>query len=570
MTFKKVILLSVALFAYACNQSDDIGGNENTVVSRFEKGPNILSPLNGYSDRISNQIISLVFQSLLTVDYRDGQIKPLLAQDNPQLIVTDSSTIIQYQLRPEARWGDGTPVTAEDVLFTLKLIRLEGIPNELISPYFSFIREFRLGESAQQFKFHCEGYSSGMELASGDFYVLPKHLLDPEQVLDPYSLAEISSIPAEESASFSSFITNYLNNPEGFAGSGAYTIQTIEEGRRIALKRKENHWLNELSSSLPYLASYPEEINFLIIPDIAAALTALRNEELDVMDNIPGNAFKRLKSSEAVQEQFELYTPESHQFRYIGLNTRLSKLSDSNTRKALAFLTDVQSMIDILEEGYAKVATSIISPDNEKMHHAALKAYIFNQDSAKHYLQAAGWSFDDQGWSKIVEGQKQYLNLSLLYRSGNNIDEDIGIMLQQSLRQIGIPLSLKAVENKLMSDRLRNHDFELFVRSLTGNPFVFNFKGILHSESAQKGGANYTGFSTQESDSLVDAMVVASEAAALKAQLSRFQEIMHEEIPMIFLYFEQHRIAIHRRFDPYAISGINQGYQLQTFKLKEE
>ncbi len=116
----------------------------------------------------------------------------------------------------------------------------------------------------------------------------------------------------------------------------------------------------------------------------------------------------------------------------------------------------------------------------------------------------------------------------------------------------------------------KTHNFEVTVRYYSGNPDVFNYKSILHTESAVLGGGNYTGFGTPQSDSLIDAINQAANTAQKAVLLRKFQEVVHEESNLIFLYFNIDRIAVHKRFTNLKISGIKPGYDVSAFTLKDK
>src|SRR5690606_40802289 len=82
------------------------------------------------SGKEASSIISLIYQPLLSIDLGSNEIKPILANQLPKVIIEDSVSHFHYTLRPEATWPDGSPITAYDVFFTLKVANAPHIQNE--------------------------------------------------------------------------------------------------------------------------------------------------------------------------------------------------------------------------------------------------------------------------------------------------------------------------------------------------------------------------------------------------------------------------------------------------------
>jgi peptide/nickel transport system substrate-binding protein len=127
---------------------------------RVAAEPETLNPVTGYNDGRALQIINLLFQSLLSADLGTNEITPFLAEDMPGIERQDSVTLFTYQIREEAEWTDGSPVTAKDVAFTLKVAKAPLLSNEGIKPQLEFIRDIRMdAENPRHFTLVCAGYA---------------------------------------------------------------------------------------------------------------------------------------------------------------------------------------------------------------------------------------------------------------------------------------------------------------------------------------------------------------------------------------------------------------------------
>jgi len=537
--------------------------------------PGTLSPVS-YSDAGALQILNLLFQSLLSADLADDKIKPYLAVAMPQVERLDSATLFTYQLREEATWADGSPVTAADVAFTLKVLKAPLLNNEYLKPQVQFIQDIRVDTAnAKRFTFVCAGYSPEMELLTGDFFILPAYLFDPDALLQPLEVAALSGSLSEleNNSNLKAFAARFNSSEYGHStsilqGSGGYTLESWESGKYLTLKRKSDWWGNDIPGA-PYLSANPGRISFQVIPDNTTALLALKNRQLDVLESIETSEFQRIRQDKSFLDDYALYTPDTYEFIYAGINSRLPKFSDKRTRQAIAHLLDVSNFIKVSEQNFATPTVGPVPPAAKAYYNERLSPYAYNQQMAADLLKAAGWQREQNGWFQNTEGGREQLTLSVNYRAGSSSYENAAIIFQQSAAEAGIPVQLQAMENSLLSQKLKAHAYDMFFRSLSGNPFVLNFQPLLHTNYADQGGMNVTGFGTPESDNVLDAINKADTPEVKAKLLKRLQEILHDEAAFIALYYLKDRIAVHRRFGNLKISGLKPNYDVSAFTLKE-
>ncbi|AKD05748.1 ABC transporter substrate-binding protein [Pontibacter korlensis] len=544
---------------------------------RLATDPETLSPVS-YSNAGALQIINLLFQSLLSADLATNEIKPFLAESMPTIERQDSITLFTYEIREEAEWTNGSPVTAEDVAFTLKVAKAPLLNNEGLKPQLEFIRDIRIdAANPRRFTFVCAGYAPEMELLTGDFFILPAYLFDPENLLQHIQVADLSKEHSklendEKLKAFAAKFNSpeYGRDPNLLQGSGGYTLENWENGKNLTLTRKKDWWGNNTSNT-QHLTANPQRVSFQVIPDITTALLALKNRQLDVLEGIPAAEFDQLKQQEAFLKDYALHTPDAYEFIYAGINTRSPKFSDKLTRQAIAHLLDAKSVMKASHHNYAKLTAGLIPPSVSEYYHKELAPYSFNIEKAATLLKTAGWSREADGWYKTIHGKREQLSIEAIYRAGSSSHENAAIILQQNAAKLNIPVQVQGMEGSLLASKSKQHEFEIFYRSLSGNPFAFNFKPLLHTGYAGVGGINYTGFGTAESDSILNQIsTTVTSKAEMANLLKRLQEIMHEEAAFIPMYYIKERVAIHRRFTNTKVSGLSPNYDVSAFTLKEE
>lgn len=563
-------LLFLAFFVFACS-----GDKKATEVRvRLTQDPESLNPVQ-YSSVAAAQLLSLLYQSLLVVDLETKQYKPLVVSEIPEAEIKEAQSLYTFHLRPEATWDNGKPITAADVVFSLKVINCPGLQNQRLKSFFEFIQDIRLyPEDPRKFTLVCGQFVPDEILQIEQFALLPEYLVDPQGLLKSYALKELignaDSLQQQENIkAFGQWFNSdrFTRDKAFLKGSGGYELVQWETGQYLRFRKKRQWWGDKISPPLSFIRAQPQEISFRIIPDNATALLALRNEQLDVMAEVPVAAAKQLVSDKSFTQNYRLFTPATYDITYIGLNGRRAKLADARTRQALAHLLEIHRILQATQGGFATPTVGPINPSDSLYYNRQIVPYTYDLAKVRDLLQAAGWQHQGNGWRKKIQGQWQPLTLTLNYKAGNSEFESIALIFQQAAARINIPVTIQPMEGLLLTEKLKAGDFDVFLRYLSGNPFFFNFKPILHTESAVAGGGNYTGFGTPESDRLIDQINQAGDQKTKAALLKQLQQVLHQQSNLIFLYFNKDRLAIHKRFTNLKVSGIKPGYDVSSFTL---
>jgi peptide/nickel transport system substrate-binding protein len=526
---------------------------------------------NGYA----LQAVNLLYQSLLTVNGPARQFEPLLAASLPTVERADSLTYLHYRLRPEATWDNGQPVTGRDVLFTLKVLACPGLPNESTGSAVSFIQDVRLDPTdPQKFTMVCQGYAPEYPVVSGDFAVLPEYLLDPGNLLQRVSLpvlmrkdssvANLSAVKAFQER-FNS--PQQWRDPRRLRGSGPYQLESWESGQRLTLARKSQWWADKLTNPTWGLNAQPRRLEFHIVPNAATALLALRRGELDVYAQPSSVEFEQLRRSGP--EKYNFFSPPSYRVVVMEVNTRQRTLGDAYTRQALARLLNTEQLVRTTQYGQGQRSTGIINPRERWAYHDSLPLISYAPEVAVERLRQAGWRRFGGGWSRSRDGQTQQLAPRLFYAAGDRTYETIALAFQQAAKQIGLPVSLHPTEAKALSGLRRQGEFDLSLRTLYGNPFAYDLRPLLHTRSVGEGGVNRTGFGDASSDQLLESIVTTADSTKKALLLHKLQTKLYQEMPLIPIYFEPNRLIVAKRFVNVKASGLEPGYDLQSFTMEK-
>ncbi|QIL75842.1 ABC transporter substrate-binding protein [Hymenobacter sp. HDW8] len=555
----------------ACNPQ---ASSPDAVRVRWVRDPESLNPLTIPND-LANQAIGLLYQNLLTVDNQKKVWVPWLAESLPTVQYQDSLTLLTYRLRSAATWDNGQPIVAQDVAFTLKIMNLPGLPNEVARTTFSFIQDVRLDSTdTRRFTLVCRGRAPEFADVSGDYPILPEYALDPKRQLRTISLTTLTQpnpISLNEYPGLAAFVKRYNaanldKSPMNLPGSGPYELASWRSGQALTFRRKTNWWADRLPVQQHPLVAKPKQIEFQIIPDNATALLALRRGDIDLFPMVPANEFDRLRTSEGGKKTLHFYTADSYEMVLAGFNTSRAPLNDRLTRQALSYLFDIPALIKATQNGMAYPSVGLINPQEKALYNDSLPLLKYAPQRAEMLLKQAGWMRQSTGsWTKsLAGGQSQALELSIAYRAGDSTFETIALQLRNTAAQLGIPIQLRPTESTLLLGKLRTGNFDIYLRTLSGNPFAYDFSPLLHSSSIDI--SNFTRFGTPTSDKLIKA-IVREENPAQKAQLLRkFQVIMRTESPVVVLFFYRYRLAADRELTNLRVSGLRPGYDVTTIE----
>ncbi|WP_303310409.1 ABC transporter substrate-binding protein [Hymenobacter sp. BT730] len=547
----------------------------DNVRIRWPRDPETLHP-HTLANALAIQAINLTYQSLLAIDAPNQRIVPWLAEALPVVRQAGNTSYLTYHIRPAATWDDGQPITAQDILFTLKTMRCPNLPNERMRATYGFVRSVQLDSAdARHFTLVCDQFAPDYVLTSGDFAVLPEHLLDPKHQLRAFSLKGLDSADAKSpvvAAFVGRFSQARLEQSPGKYGSGPYRLKSWQSGQRLVFARKKPWWGDKIVPTPAPLLARPPQISFHIIPDQNTAFLALRRGDIDVYSSLPAPYYQQLASSATDQKQIALFAPDSYEAVTVGFNTKKPVLADRLTRQAISHLFDIPTLIKATQQGLAYQSASLISPHDKHYYNDSLAPVAFSPARAVKLLQQAGWQQQpDKSWKRPHRtGQALSLALTISYRAGDAAYEFSALQLRTEAGKLGIPINLRPTESSILTQQLQAGEFDLYLRSLIGNPFAHNFLPLLHSGSTGVNGGNYTGFGNASTDALLTELAAAQDTVQKKQLLRRLQRVLQQESPLTVLYFKRNPLAISRRFTDLGLSGLPPGYEATRFLVQQQ
>ena len=526
------------------------------MVQHMLADPQSLNPYTS-SDAGASAVLTHIFDSLLYSDNEPPyQLKGKVAKSYP--LISEDKLSYTFELRDGISFSDGRPLTAEDVLFSMKVIQNPRVLAPHLRNYYSAVREVVV-EEGQKVTFVCAEPYFRNDVSLGFFEILPKHFYDPEGLLDPVPIASLID-GSWETGPYKERIERFADQfnqdfNRNVMGSGPYRVDDVERDvvtqQKVVLTRNADYW-GASYDDLP-ASGYVDKMVFKIINNTDAAFIELTNGNLDYHSLRPLE-FKEKSWSDDFNERFLKGVEYSGGYTYIGWNNAHPIFADRRVRQAMTHLTDRQNMVENLLFGLAETVEGPISKFRPEYNHD-LEPYGYDYERALDLLDEAGWGdADDDGiLDKEIDGEIVDFRFELLINSGNQIRKDIALTLQSELADIGIDCQVRELDWSIFLQRVKSKDFAAMILGWSsGVKFAPDNYQIWHSSQAEAQGSNAISFIHAEADSLLEAYRREFDMEKRIALYKRFQEIVYEEQPYTFLWKSRVARAYSRRF-----AGVN-------------
>lgn len=538
------------------------------------------------TDNQSTVISGLTHQLLYGLDPKTYEYVPILAKKRATIGKDEQGRVtLDFEIRPEAVWDNGTPITAQDIIFSIKVIFVPDVETVgRLKPYLDYIEDIIVDkENPKKFKVICKRpYMSAETSIANIPTIIPSHLYDEKGILKGYSLKEMldekNAKKMAGDAKLKKFAKNFNSDRFKFKeqeGSGPYNLEKWDRNERLVLKKKTNWWGNkvhEQEPNNPFFQAYPEEISFVTIKDLTTAVVALKGQSIDAMQSVPNKQFvQELSRDNKFKGKFAMHTPPLFAYDYIGLNMRDPRLADVKVRKALAHCMNIDQLVNTELYGLGERMINIIHPLFKNRFNDEIKPYGFNPAIAKKLLEEAGWTDSDGNGilDKEIDGELEELDFTIYVNNGNDRRKSAALIFQNGLKQIKVKLNIQILEWSSMLDKIHKKDFEMYVMGWVASAVESDPAQIWHTESYANG-SNYVGFGTPETDEVIDNLRQTVDDAKRFEYYKELQQKIHDEVPYIFLVVQKNRVAINRKYGNAYGSGNRSGFHAPGFSTIQE
>jgi len=578
MIKKIVLIFSSVLILHSCVNKRDL--SKNTVIAHILTQPDGLHPFNDNSVQRS-YIFNYTQKTLIKLDLESLEYIPLLVKEIPK--GSDDNLSFTYEIKEGIKWDDGTQFTAEDVAFSVKIMLCPLTNNSQIrGNYSTIIKNIVIdNENPLKFTMNVKNVNWGARTIFSELNMVQKSLWDPNGVLDKITFEDIHSEDFKETVE-NEEISNWFNEynsgdnsykPEKLVGLGAYKVTEWETEQYITIERKKNWWGSDDTSI--YSRALPEKIIFKIIKEDASSYLALKNQDIDVTTRIGTVKLMKLQEREYFNNNYDSDFLNQYSFNYIGLNMKPDGIKhkpffvDQKVRRAMAYMTPVDEIIEVMAHGKAGRQASNISA-LKKTYNDTLELIPLDIEKAKELLTEAGWvdTDGDNIRDKIIDGVKTPFRFKLNYMS-SPITKEIVLMIKESMYKAGVIAELRPMDFSIFYKNAYDHNFEAMLGGWGGSASYSNPHQLWHTSSWVNKGSNFCGFGDAESDALIKEANETLDPEIHNNALLKLQARIYEDQPYVFLYSTQRKFAIHKRFENRGMFFERPGVMLQNLKLSE-
>ncbi len=466
----------------------------------------------------------LIVKGVAANGIRDFVVESLMARglDEPFTLygliaesveVPDDRSSITFNLNPEARFSDGAPVTADDVLFSFELLKEKGRPNHR-TYYGKVAKAERLTDHKVRFTFDAAG-DREIPLILGLLPVLPRHVIDAE-----------------------SFENTTLAPP---VGSGPYRVTKVDPGRSITYTRDPNYWGKDLPVNRGRFNF--DEIRIDYFREGSVMFEAFKTGQVGLWPEedprrwANGYDFPAVKDGRVVKADFEIGLPAG--MTALVFNTRRKVFADPRVRRALIYLFDFEWINRTLYAGlYSRTQSyferSVLSSagrpadDLERQLLAPYAKFVKsqimdgtyrfpstsgtgrnrkNQSEAFRLLKEAGYELKS---GRLID-KKTGRQLAFEILAASTAQEALLLSFARDVERLGIKVNLRVVDSAQYQARLTNYDYDMIQNSWPSSLSPGNEQLFRWSTAAAKsrGTYNFAGVENPAADAMINALLAA-------------------------------------------------------------
>jgi peptide/nickel transport system substrate-binding protein len=507
----------------------ELGQQGGRLVVAVRSEPKTLNPILSV-DTTSREVIGAMNADLVHINRETQRTEPALAKS--WSISADGKKYI-LELRRGVKFSDGAPFTADDVAFSFQLYldeKLHSPQRDLLLLEDKPIAVKKIDAYTVEFDLP-KPYAPAERLFDG-LEMMPRHLLE-----QPYHEGKLAQM----------WGTNAKSGE--IVGLGAFRMKEYVPGQRMILERNPNYWKTDGNGNrLPYLS----EITFEFVPNEDAQVIKFQGGETQVLERISADNFALLQKEPKVKGQclYDLGPGLEFVFLFFNMN-RLDAgkapdvaakqvwFRDLRFRQAVSLAMDRKGMTRLVYGGRATPIWGNVPPGNKLWLNVNLPHADSSSGDARKLLQSAGFSWDSNG--ALLDVQKRPVKFTVLVSSSSAQRSKLATIAQDDLRQLGMDVQVVPMEFRALVDRVLNtKDYEAVLMNLVNgdvdptpemNLWLSSGETHLWDLGETKPATPWEA----ELDQLMEAQMTTGEYTARKKLYDRVQEIVAQNLPLIFL-----------------------------------
>ncbi len=429
-------------------------------------------------------MFELMMEGLVKTDDSGNEIEPCLADTWE---ISDDGTVYTFHLKDGVKFANGDDVTIEDWIWSLERAR-------------------------------------DTEESEWNFTGAP--IADVAQGADEHTLVITLNAPCAAFLSYCSMFNMSVQDKSYFeeVGEEAYTASPMGTGAYMLSEWKQGESMTFVANP-NYHGEAPKtpELDFVVISDDSSRLMQLQAGAVDIMTYVPTSAVAPIQADSSLT----FLAPESTEMKYVMFNVRDGIMGNQKVRQALRYATDKQEIIDMVYDGNAVPAVSCLAETSEYLN-TDIQDVSYDVDTAKSMLAEAGYP--------------NGMDITLMYRSGDEAYEQIAVTLQSQWAKVGVNVTLDPEEKAVMTEKRDNGEYQACLWMWTDDVSdPSEFMDFFLDPSKTDG--LHTGYSNATCTELEKAALVEGNVETRKEQYAQVQQIVFDETPLITLCYVPFTVA---------------------------
>ncbi|EJQ58975.1 MULTISPECIES: ABC transporter substrate-binding protein [Bacillus] len=453
---------------------------------------------NGWDGNITQAI----FAPLVGLD-KEGKPIPILAK---KWDISEDQLTYTFHLKDDLKFSDSSPLTADDVAFTLTLLH---------DPTYSGATDISQTaiKGGQAYK---EGKATSIE---GIQVIDPKTITITTEKVNAQTLSLIGGeviSKAYYGKEYKQGNLEYLKELYGKPmGAGAYKLDKYIPGQEVRFVANEN-----------YFEGKPKIEHFIYkITKGDTKLQQFQAGEVDY-DGFTTNAETIEQLKELGFANVNVYTGSS--YGYIKMNYKKSYFKDKRVRQAFIYGLERQKVIDTYFQGYASLVNVPITPVSWAYTEEGINKYEYNLEKAKKLLDEAGWKAGSDG---IREKDGQKLKVSYFASSASKINDVMIPVMKEDYKKIGVDFNPEYMDFNTMISKVIKGDYDL---AMVSTPMIDDPSGTIE-EFVSTSKRNYDGYHNPKVDELAKQALETLDIEKRKEIYKKLYQELSEDPPVIFL-----------------------------------
>lgn len=479
----------------AGDDEGDDGGDaaaKPEIVAALSDTPNLVEP-HTFRSTSAYAVTKALYEPLITQELTEGDDGLLVgSRENHvgagaasyEITETENGLLGTFQLREDAMFSDGTPVTADDYKYV-------------------FDRSMLAEHSYITLLLPLIGIDSPDQIRVVDDYTLEVETNVKSPLFERFMTFQVFGAINEEEVEANAtgedpWGAEYLT--DAAAGSGPYMLESFNPDTEVVLVPNPNYWDAENVAN--------SRVTIRTIPDPNQRALLVQSGEIDIAAGIPPNLLAELEGDPNVN----IFSRPTTGVHYLAMNQNIEPLDNVDLRRAIVHAVPYDALIDQVMFGFASPAQGVVTSTME----------TFDPDIGAQYeqdLEAAQQYLDDSGLGDV--------SLVLGVRDTRGTDQEAAVLIQDALRQIGIEVEVQILPDADFSARINADELPLFIHdwfSWGEDPFYqMSFLTLCGQFT------NYARFCNEDYDALVDEGKFSIDPEQRQTISSATQEIFYDE-----------------------------------------